>query len=98
MIRFLKNGTVHFYEGIKSLKRLLLTAAFLVGLMPMAFSQSANAVFLKDGTKVVGYVQDMDPAGSVSIRTTDGRTLSLMIWPLAHPSVFHSDSVLHIYK
>ena len=60
----------------KSLKRLFVAALLLFGLMPMAFSQSANAVFLKDGTKVVGYVQDMDPAGSVSIRTTDGRTLS----------------------
>lgn len=60
----------------KSLKRLLAAVLLLFGVMPMAFSQSANALFLKDGTKVVGYVQDMDPAGSVSIRTTDGKTLS----------------------
>lgn len=58
------------------LKRLAAAALLLLGAVPMAFSQSANAVFLKDGTKIVGYVQDMDPAGSVSILTTDGRTLS----------------------
>lgn len=55
---------------------LLVAALLLFVFKPMAFSQSANAVFLKDGSKVVGYVQDMDPAGSVSIRTTDGKTLS----------------------
>ena len=66
----------HFITVRSSMKRLLMAALLLFGVMPMAFSQSANAVFLKDGTKVVGYVQDMDPAGSVSIRTTDGQTLS----------------------
>ena len=58
------------------MKRLLLAVLCLFGFMPVVFPQSTNALFLKDGTKVVGFVQQMDPVGDISILTTDGKTLS----------------------
>ena len=43
-----------------------------------AFGQSANALFLNNGDKVIGYVMDLnqDPDGGVKIQTTDGKTMS----------------------
>ena len=61
------------------LRRLLPTVFILLCLAPKAFSQSVNALFLKDGSKVTGYVQAMDPAGDVKIRTSDGKILSFPV-------------------
>jgi len=61
------------------LRRLLPTVFILLCLAPKAFSQSVNALFLKDGSKVTGYVQAMDPAGDVKIRTNDGKILSFPV-------------------
>lgn len=58
------------------MKRIMLTALCLFCFFPLAFAQSTNALFLKDGSKVTGYVQAMDPAADVTIRTNDGKMLT----------------------
>lgn len=57
-------------------KRLLLACLSLFCLIPSAFSQSVNAVYLKDGSKVLGYVMQLDSLGSLRIQSTDGKMLS----------------------
>lgn len=54
------------------MKHLTLSILFLVCFISTAFSQSSNAIYLKDGSRIIGYVQEMEPDGNVRIRTTDG--------------------------
>ena len=44
--------------------------------MTYCHSQSTNALFLKDGRKVTGLVQEMNPDSGVRIRTADGNVLT----------------------
>ena len=55
------------------LRRLTVAAMFLFCLIPMAFSQSANALYLNDGSRIIGYVLQLDSAGDVRVRTTEGQ-------------------------
>jgi len=55
------------------MKRSLVLACLLFCCVTFAFSQSANAVYLKDGSRVIGYVLNMDSVGDVRVQTTDGR-------------------------
>lgn len=55
------------------MKRLLLMVLYLFGLTTMALSQSANAVYLKDGSRVIGYILELDSLGGVRIMTQDGK-------------------------
>lgn len=57
-------------------KRLPLLALLLMCYIPLAFSQSANALYLKDGSRVIGYVLQLDSLGDVRMQTTDGNVLS----------------------
>ena len=62
--------------GWIDLKRFLVAGLFLFCLISSAFSQSANALYLKDGSRIIGYVIDLDSVGEVSIRTTEGELMS----------------------
>lgn len=62
------------------LKRFLLVTFYLFCFIPMAFSQSANALYLKDGSRVIGHVMELDSLGDVSILTIDGE---LQYYPAA---------------
>ena len=62
--------------GWISNKRFLVAVLCLFGFVQVAFSQSANALYLKDGSRVVGYVLELDSAGDVRIQTTAGEILS----------------------
>ena len=53
-------------------KRFLLLTICLFGFVLSVFSQSANALYLKDGRRVIGYIMDLDSLGDVSILTTEG--------------------------
>lgn len=55
------------------MKRLLLMVLYLFGLTAMAYSQSANAVYLKDGSRVIGHILELDSLGGVRIMTQDGK-------------------------
>ena len=55
------------------MKRLLLMVLYLFGLTAMALSQSANAVYLKDGSRVIGHILELDSLGGVRIMTQDGK-------------------------
>lgn len=59
------------------MKRFLLLPLFLVCFAPLAFSQSANALYLKDGSRIIGYVLNLDSVGDVSMRTPDGVMVSV---------------------
>ena len=59
------------------MKRLLLMVLYLFGLTAMALSQSANAVYLKDGSRIIGYVLNLDSVGVVSMRTTEGEMVTV---------------------
>ena len=43
---------------------------------PLAFAQNANAIHLKDGNRVVGYITALDSLGDVRIQTLKGEVLS----------------------
>lgn len=62
---------------MRDMKRCLILLLLSIILVPYAYSQSANAVYLKDGRRVVGYVLNMDSVGDVRIQTTDGRLMTL---------------------
>ena len=53
-------------------KRFLLLTICLFGFVLSVFSQSANALYLKDGRRVIGHIMDLDSLGDVSILTVDG--------------------------
>ena len=57
------------------MKRLLLVMFCLCCGITFCYSQSTNALFLKDGSKVTGLVQEMNPDGDVKIKTGDGKVL-----------------------
>ena len=59
------------------MRRIVVAALMALCFVPMAFGQSANAVYLKDGSKVVGYVMQLDSASTVSIQTLNGQTREL---------------------
>ena len=61
----------------KGLKRGLLVASLLLFFVPSIFSQSANALYLKDGNRIIGYVLNLDSVGLVSMRTTEGEMVSV---------------------
>lgn len=63
-----KVAMVHFGK-----KRFLSLAFCLLCFFPLAFSQSANAVYLKDGSRVIGHILELDSLGGVRIMTQDGK-------------------------
>ena len=58
---------------VMRLKGLFLTTLCLFCVLTSAFSQSANAVYLKDGSRIIGHVLQLDSVGAVSIMTMDGQ-------------------------
>ena len=50
-------------------KRFLSLAICLLSFFPLAFSQSANAVYLKDGSRIIGQILELDSLGGVRIMT-----------------------------
>jgi hypothetical protein len=58
------------------LRRSLLIAFLLACFAPLSFSQSANALYLKNGRRVVGSVLALDSLGDVKILTEKGETLT----------------------
>lgn len=65
-----------FIERLSVKKHLLPACLILFMFIPPAFSQSVNALFLKDGSQVLGLVMGLDSIGGVKIQTTDGSMLS----------------------
>lgn len=59
------------------LKGLFLTTLCLFCVLTSAFSQSANAVYLKDGSRIIGHILQLDSVGAVSIMTMDGQMVSV---------------------
>lgn len=62
--------------GFICMKRFLVAVLCLFGLVPVAFSQSANALYLKDGSRIIGHIMELDSLGGVSILTMEGEMLS----------------------
>ena len=65
-----------FFIKVFGRKRLLLTFLSALLFIPSVMSQTVNALFLKDGSKVLGYVMQLDSLGSIRIQSTDGKMLS----------------------
>lgn len=63
--------------GIICKRRILLLTLCLLCYMPLAFSQSANALYLKDGSRVIGHILDLDSLGEVRILSMEGTLLSV---------------------
>ena len=64
--------------GIISKKRLFVLAIGLFCFIPLAFCQSANAVYLKNGDRVIGHILEMDSiGGDIKILTMEGDMVSL---------------------
>lgn len=63
------------FQSGSCLRCIVITALFAFSFVAKAFSQSqsANALYLKDGSRVVGYVMELDSAGSVRIQNTEGK-------------------------
>jgi len=59
------------------MKRFLVVVLSLFCFIPVAFSQSANALYLKDGSRIIGYVLELDSVGDVKIQTTAGEMVSV---------------------
>lgn len=57
------------------MKRFLLAVFCLLCFAASAFSQSANALYLKDGSRIIGHVLEVDSIGDVKILTMDGTML-----------------------
>ena len=60
-----------------NMKRFLVVVLSLFCFIPVAFSQSANALYLKDGSRIIGYVLELDSVGDVKIQTTAGEMVSV---------------------
>lgn len=59
-------------------KRYLAVALFLLCSISFAFSQTtANALYLKDGTRIIGHVIELDSVSNVTIQTTLGDLVSV---------------------
>lgn len=56
--------------------KLFVVMSFMLCFIPSVFSQSVNALFLKDGSKVLGLVTGLDSIGGIKIQTTDGNTVT----------------------
>ena len=54
-----------------------MVALLLLLYVPSSFSQSANALYLKDGSRIIGYVLNLDSVGVVSMRTTEGEMVTV---------------------
>ena len=63
--------------GRIDLKRFLVAGLFLFCLFSSAFSQSANALYLKDGNRVIGHILELDSIGDVKIMTMEGEMVSV---------------------
>lgn len=58
-------------------KRFLLVALYLLCFIPLAHSQSANAVYLKDGSRIIGHILELDSVGDVKILSMEGDMISV---------------------
>lgn len=59
-------------------KRYLAVALFMLCSISFAFSQTtANALYLKDGNRIIGHVMALDSASNVTIQTTMGDMVSV---------------------
>lgn len=58
-------------------RRCMAFALFLLCSISFAFSQTANALYLKDGRRIIGHVMNLDSVGLVSIRTSEGDLVSV---------------------
>lgn len=64
--------------GLIHKKRFLLVTLCLFCFIPLAFSQSANAVYLKNGNRIIGHILELDSVNNdVKILTLDGATLAV---------------------
>lgn len=79
MKRFYRLSTGGFF-----IRPILIIALCLIHFIPMAFSQSANALYLNDGDRIIGYIMALDSAGDVRIQTTEGQMLSFPISDVDH--------------
>ena len=61
----------------RGLKHCLMAVLLLLFYVPSSFSQSANALYLKDGSRIIGYVLNLDSVGVVSMRTTEGEMVTV---------------------
>lgn len=61
------------------MKRFLVAVLCLLCFVPMAFSQSANAVYLKIGDRIIGHILELDSIGGIGIRTMEGNMVSVPI-------------------
>lgn len=78
MIQFLTFVMTNYViMGCIDIRRFGLTALCLFWLFPLAFCQSANALYLKDGSRIIGYVMALDSAGDVRIMSTAGEMISV---------------------
>lgn len=60
------------------LKRFFLVTLFMSCFIPLAFSQSANAVYLKNGERVIGHILELDSlGGDVKMLTMEGTLVSV---------------------
>ena len=59
-------------------KRFLLVALYLFCFIPLAFSQSANALYLKDGSRIIGQILEVDSVNNdIKVLLVDGTRLSV---------------------
>ena len=58
------------------MKRFLFATLCLICFVPSAFPQSANALYLKDGSRVIGHIMELDSLGGVRILTMEGEMVS----------------------
>ena len=56
------------------MRRFVVAALLAFCFIPMVYGQTANALYLKDGSKVMGYVMQLDSASTVSVQTVDCQT------------------------
>ena len=63
--------------GIICYKRFLLVTLCMLCFIPSVFSQSANALYLKDGSRIVGHILELDSVGDVKILSMEGTMLSV---------------------
>jgi hypothetical protein len=60
------------------MKRFLLVALYLFCFIPLAFSQSAHALYMKDGSRIIGQILEVDSVNNkIKVLLVDGTRLSL---------------------
>lgn len=62
-----------------NIKRLTLVLSCLFLFVQFTFSQTVNALFLRDGSMVLGTVMEWAPSGDVKIQSTDGNIQSFPV-------------------